>query len=142
MAKMGAPPKFFDWNILESLAIVEADCRYVAERILLASKELTLEEITKTHIDAMVVRINRKLKARFGITYVQYVDQKKESWRVKLRVLQRKSAEAGNATMQIWLGKQDLGQTDKQENWNKNRSSSESKLIIEFSNDEEKESEV
>lgn len=139
MAKMGAPTKFFDWNILESLAIMEADCRYVAERILLASKEHTLEDITKTHIDAMVVRINRKLKQRFNVTYVQYVDQKKEAWRVKLRVLQRKSAEKGNVVMQIWLGKQDLGQTDKAETWNKNRTTSESKLVIEFSNEDEKE---
>lgn len=139
MAKMGAPTKFFDWNILESLAIMEADCRYVAERILLASKEHTLEDITKTHIDAMVVRINRKLKQRFNVTYVQYVDQKKEAWRVKLRVLQRKSAEKGNVVMQIWLGKQDLGQSDKAETWNKNRNTSESKLVIEFSNEDEKE---
>lgn len=137
----GRPPKFFDWNILESLAIVEADCRYVAERILLASKEVTIEDLNKTMIDSMVKRINRKLRDRYDCSYVQYVDQKKESWRVKLRVLQRKTAEKGNAVMQIWLGKQDLGQTDKQENWNKNRNSGESKLVIEFNNDEE-ESEV
>lgn len=32
-----------------------------------------------------------------------------------LRRMQYKSAEAGNVTMQIWLGKQHLGQSDKQE---------------------------
>ena len=138
--KMGAPPKFFDWNLVESLAIVEAECRYVAERMLLASKKVTLEEIDKRMIDSMVVRINRKLKQRFNVTYVQYVDQKKEAWRIKLRVLQRKKAEEGNPTMLIWLGKQDLGQTDKQDVVN--RATGESKLVIEFSNDEEKESEV
>ena len=38
-----------------------------------------------------------------------------ESGKSSLRRLQFKSAEAGNATMQIWLGKQYLGQKDKQE---------------------------
>lgn len=32
-----------------------------------------------------------------------------------LRRMQWKSAKGGNATMQIWLGKQLLGQTDKQD---------------------------
>ena len=36
----------------------------------------------------------------------------------------------GNVTMQIWLGKQELGQTDKAENVNKN--TGESKLVVEF----------
>lgn len=35
--------------------------------------------------------------------------------RIKLREMQWKSAEAGSVAMQIWLGKQELGQTDKVE---------------------------
>lgn len=33
--------------------------------------------------------------------------------RIKLREFQWRSAEKGNVTMQIWLGKQELGQTEK-----------------------------
>ena len=35
--------------------------------------------------------------------------------KIRLSQLQWKSAEKGNVTMQIWLGKQNLGQSDKQE---------------------------
>jgi len=35
--------------------------------------------------------------------------------KAKLRELQWRAAESGNVTMLIWLGKQDLGQTDKNE---------------------------
>ncbi len=39
----------------------------------------------------------------------------KENGKAKLRDLQLSSAMKGNVTMQIWLGKQYLGQSDKQE---------------------------
>lgn len=38
-----------------------------------------------------------------------------ENGRASLRRMQFKNAQAGNVTMQIWLGKQYLGQKDKQE---------------------------
>lgn len=41
---------------------------------------------------------------------------KKEAGRSSLRRMQWKTAEGGNPTMQIWLGKQYLGQSDKQDN--------------------------
>ena len=43
--------------------------------------------------------------------------------KMSLRRQQFKSAENGNVTMQIWLGKQWLGQTDKVESDNKNTQS-------------------
>lgn len=43
--------------------------------------------------------------------YKTYCDQGK----ISLRRLQYKSAQKGNVTMQIWLGKQWLGQSDKEE---------------------------
>ena len=39
----------------------------------------------------------------------------KDSGKLRLRQLQMKSAEAGNVTMQIWLGKQMLKQSDRAE---------------------------
>jgi hypothetical protein len=43
----------------------------------------------------------------------EQVETGKAKGRASLRRMQWKSAEAGNATMQIWLGKQCLEQTDK-----------------------------
>lgn len=125
------PTKFFDWNLLESLAVLEARCDYVAERMLIASGRNPFE-ITATDIASMHKRINRRLHQRMGVSYVQYVEQKREGWRLKLRSLQRTSALNGNVTMQIWLGKQELGQTDKAESLNLNRNTNESKLVIEY----------
>lgn len=45
--------------------------------------------------------------------------------KMSLRRQQFKTAESGNVTMQIWLGKQYLGQTDKVESKNKNIETSE-----------------
>lgn len=133
--KRGRPPqKFFDWHLLESLAILEARCDYVAERMLIASG-MNPHEITATDIASMHKRINRRLHQRMGVSYVQFVEQKREGWRVKLRSLQRTSAVNGNVTMQIWLGKQELGQSDKAESVNKNVG--ESRLVVEFSEDPE-----
>ena len=123
------PIKFFDWEFLESLAILEARAEYVAERMLIKGGANPYE-ITSTDIASMHKRINRKLHQRFGISYVQYVEQKREGWRVKLRSLQRQNALGGNVTMQIWLGKQELGQSDKMDNRNLN--TNESKLVVEF----------
>jgi hypothetical protein len=133
------PVKFFDWEFLESLAILEARCEFVAERMLIKGGANPYE-ITSTDIASMHKRINRRLQKRFGVSYVQYVEQKREGWRVKLRSLQRANAVAGNVTMQIWLGKQELGQTDK--NDFKNTNTSESKLVVEFTNEAVEESEI
>jgi hypothetical protein len=40
-------------------------------------------------------------------------------WHARLRGLQRKAANDGNIAMLIWLGKQELGQSEKAENTNK-----------------------
>jgi hypothetical protein len=45
---------------------------------------------------------------------VGVIEKGKEAGRCSLRRLQWKSATGGNITMQIWLGKQYLGQTDRQ----------------------------
>jgi len=43
------------------------------------------------------------------------VEQGKQQGNASLRRMQWKTAEEGNATMQIWLGKNRLGQSDKQQ---------------------------
>ena len=45
-------------------------------------------------------------------SYSEYVTKGKAEMKLRLRQLQWKSAEKGNAVMLIWLGKQLLGQSD------------------------------
>ena len=48
-------------------------------------------------------------------SYSEYLTKGREKGKIRLRQLQWRSAESGNTTMLIWLGKQLLDQTDKQE---------------------------
>ena len=50
-----------------------------------------------------------------GKSYSKFTTKGRAEKKLRLRQLQWKSAEAGNVTMQIWLGKQYLDQKDKQE---------------------------
>jgi len=52
-------------------------------------------------------------KKKFGKGFKGVYEQKRATGKVSLRRMQWKSAEAGNPAMQIWLGKQYLGQRDK-----------------------------
>ena len=47
--------------------------------------------------------------------YGDYLTKGRDKGNIRLRQLQWKSAEKGNVAMLIWLGKQLLGQSDKQE---------------------------
>ena len=48
-------------------------------------------------------------------SYSEYLVKGRETGKIRLRQLQMRAAEKGNVAMLIWLGKQMLGQTDKQE---------------------------
>ena len=48
-------------------------------------------------------------------SYSRNITKGKEKGKIRLRQMQWKAAERGNVSMLIWLGKQVLGQTDKQE---------------------------
>ena len=74
----------------------------------------TLEEISgffKHDEKTVEAWCKRTYKTGFSDIYKKLAGRGKMS----LRRLQWKSAQAGNVTMQIWLGKQWLGQTDKVE---------------------------
>ena len=65
---------------------------------------------------------NIEIASFFGCTdslirknYSEYVLKGKENGKIRLRQWQMKSAQKGNVAMLIWLGKQMLGQSDKQE---------------------------
>ena len=59
-------------------------------------------------------------KETYQLGFSDIYKKKSSTGKMSLRRQQFKSAEAGNVTMQIWLGKQYLGQTDKVESDNNN----------------------
>jgi hypothetical protein len=58
----------------------------------------------------------RRCKTDLKIELTTLKQQKKAKGDELLREIQMKTAKSGNVTMQIWLGKQRLGQSDKTEN--------------------------
>ena len=90
--KGGRPKIEIDYSLVEKLAHIQCTQEEIAE-VLGVSTRTLLRNKEFCHI------------YKKGL----------ESGKSSLRRLQFKSAEAGNATMQIWLGKQYLGQKDKQE---------------------------
>lgn len=54
-------------------------------------------------------------KETYGEGFSDIYKKKSANGKASLRRMQFKAAESGNATMQIWLGKQYLGQKDKQD---------------------------
>ena len=61
--------------------------------------------------------------ATYNVGFSDIYKKLSSTGKMSLRRQQFKSAENGNVTMQIWLGKQWLGQTDKVETDNKNTQS-------------------
>jgi len=80
----------------------------------LAKLHCTKEEIART-LEMDDKTLLARCKEDHGCTFEEWIEQFKTSWKVSLRRAQRKSALGGNVTMQIFLGKNDLGQTDKQD---------------------------
>ena len=54
-------------------------------------------------------------KDTYGMTFSEVYKKRSSQGNISLRRWQLKSAEKGNVTMQIWLGKQHLGQREKVE---------------------------
>ena len=59
--------------------------------------------------------LTARIQEKYGLSFYDYKDQKKEAMRVNLRKKQYDVAMAGNVSMLIWLGKNELNQTDRQE---------------------------
>ena len=81
-------------------------------------------DIDKTQVEKLASYgcTNREIASFFGCSedlikksYSQFMTKGKDSGKIWLRKLQWNAAEKGNVPMLIWLGKQVLGQTDKQE---------------------------
>ena len=92
MAKMGRPKIELDYELIKKLSHIQCTQKEIAS---------TLEVSTRTlQKDEEFIRIYKKGQ---------------EEGKMSLRRLQWKAAKENNVTMLIWLGKQYLGQTDKQE---------------------------
>jgi hypothetical protein len=123
---MARPRDDFDWHLVESLIILEASEQYIAERLLIKDAD----EVNAKSIQAKIKLIQRRIKERYDCSFVQFRQQKFEGQKIKLRTYQWRSAEKGNVTMQIWLGKQYLGQSDKLQ------VDEQYELVTEFTKDE------
>ena len=107
-----------DWRLIENL------CGHMC----------TKEEISSI-LGVSEDTLDRRIKEEYDCTFAVYFNKHSSKGKVSLRRHQFKLAEAGNPTMLIWLGKQYLGQTDKQEV--DNRSSDGSMSPVRDLSDEE-----
>ena len=95
-AKIGRPPAIIDWKVVNTY--LQAQCTGTAIASLLG-----------IHADTLYHACEDQYKMSFSA----YSQIKKAEGLELLRANQFKSAMSGNTVMQIWLGKQLLGQKDK-----------------------------
>lgn len=96
--KGGRPKKEIDIATFEGLCKIQA----------------TKNEICSV-FDCDEKTLTRWCKETYGKGFSDIYPQKADAGKASLRRMQIKTAEAGNPTMLIWLGKQYLDQKDKQE---------------------------
>jgi len=92
----GRPRKEVDFDELKRLAEIhctEEECAHVLEM----------------SADTLALRI----KEQFSLSFPEYVKRFAGAGKASLRRLQWESAQGGSIPMQIWLGKQWLGQAEK-----------------------------
>jgi len=101
MREMARPQKLLEniefdgWDQLDAL-VVWATQEYCAEKLGIS-------------VDSLA----RRIKEETGLSFAEYKHQKKEPIRINLLKKQYDVAMQGNVSMLIWLGKNELGQSDK-----------------------------
>ncbi len=102
--KNGRPVKEIDFDKLDLLCQIHCTAQEVVSHLNMLDADVSYNTV------------ERRIKEKFGMTFGEYIAQKHNAYaKPKLRRLQWNAAEAGNVSMLIWLGKQYLGQSDKQE---------------------------
>jgi len=101
--KMGRPLSPIKWD--QVVALCKIQC--------------TEEEICAV-LGMSIDTINRRCKKEHGVTFKEFFTQKRQGGKASLRRNQWKMGET-NPTMAIFLGKQYLGQSDKNEQTNTNK---------------------
>lgn len=95
---MGRPKIEIDKKMFENLCAIHCT-------------EVEIADIFECSIDT----VNNWCKRTYGQTFSDTYKRKSAKGKASLRRLQWKSAECGNVSMQIWLGKQMLNQSDRVE---------------------------
>jgi hypothetical protein len=96
MAQVGRPRKEVDWDQVSKMASIM--CTQVEICDIIGMCEDT---------------INTRCKEEHGINFSEYLREKGAYGKRSLRRKQYEKAMSGNTTMQIWLGKQWLGQKER-----------------------------
>jgi len=96
--KTGRPLTDINWKMLESLALIQC----------------TGEEMASV-LNVDYKTIERACKRENNVSFGEWIEQKRAGGKASLRKMQYDNAKNGNVTMQIWLGKNWLGQKDKSE---------------------------
>lgn len=94
--KMGRPPKEIDKEQFEKLCGLQCSIIEVCD-----------------YFDVTDKTLNSWCKRTYDKTYSEVFEEKRSSGKISLRRAQYQLALKGNATMLIWLGRNWLGQTDK-----------------------------
>lgn len=98
MTQPGRPKAVIDWAVVGKL--LEAGCAGTDIASQLGISPTTLQ---------------RRCRAENNVSFAAFSQQKRMSGDNLLRAKQYQTAMSGNTTMLIWLGKQRLGQSDKNE---------------------------
>lgn len=96
--KVGRPRFEIDWNQVEQMCAIHCTGEEIAG--VLGCSYDTLE---------------RAIKREYELSFAEYFAQKSAKGKVSLRRKQYSAAMEGDKTMQVWLGKNWLGQTDSHE---------------------------
>lgn len=98
MSNMGRPKIEINWFEFDKLCAIQCSLREIAG-----------------WFDCSEDTIERRVKETHDVTFAEYFDQKRGKGKIALRRKQYDVAMNGNVSMLIWLGKQYLDQSDKQE---------------------------
>ena len=79
----------------------------------LCAIQCTGQEIADV-LDVSYDTVERRVKEVYQISFADYIKKHSANGKMSLRRKQHEVAMNGNTTMLVWLGKQYLGQTDKQ----------------------------
>ena len=94
--KVGRPTTEVDWKTVNTMCAIQCTGEEIAA-------------VLDIHYDTLNAACNRDHEVNFS----EYYKKKSQAGKPSLRRLQWKNAENGSVPMQIWLGKQYLGQEDK-----------------------------
>ncbi len=97
----GRPKKEINWTEFDKLCTLQCTEQEIADWF----------EMTRDTLEA-------RIKETYSVSFSTKFAQKRGRGKIALRRMQMQTAENGNPTMQIWLGKQYLKQSDKMEEKN------------------------